>query len=252
MELKSTYPDFVARFFDVLYDTVRSSVDRDYYLSKIKSSHGPVLEIGVGTGRLFAEALNQGADIYGLDVNQTMLDQLKLRIPDAELFRIRHADVRDFSWDKEFDLIVAPFRVMSHLLTVEDQLSALNRVKLHLLDGGIFIWDVFVPDPVFCSKGLEPIVDFEGFWKDGKRLQRIISVKPEPSLQINHATMQFIWDDDDGKHDETWSFPIRYFFRYEIEHLLRLAGFQVIDIFGDFHEHELVDTSKEFVIVCGK
>ncbi|MBL7961582.1 class I SAM-dependent methyltransferase [bacterium] len=252
MSKENHYPEFVARFYDVIYDTIRTSVDHDYYLAKMKTSRGPVLEVGVGTGRLFADALKQGVDIYGIDVNQTMLDQLQLRIPASENHRINLADVRDFSLNMKFDLMVAPFRVMSHLLNVEDQLAALRRIKTHLETDGTFIWDVFVPDPVLCSKGLEPTMEFDGFWKEGKKLQRIISVKPEPSRQINHATMRFIWDDDDGKHDETWTFPLHYFYRYEIEHLLQIAGFKIIDLFGDFQEHKLDDTSKDFVVVCGK
>ena len=249
--MNAEYPEFVARFYDIIYEKIRTSVDHDYYLNKMRSAKGPVLEIGVGTGRLFADALKSGVDAYGFDLNQTMLDQLKRRIPSSELYRIRQADVRNFTWDKKFALIAAPFRVMSHLLSIEDQLAALERVKTHLSSGGVFIWDVFVPDPAFCSKGLEPTLDFEGFWKEGKKVQRITSVRPAPSEQINYASMRYIWDDDDGAHDETWTFPMRYYFRYEIEHLLRIAGFKIINIFGDFHENLVQDTSKDFVVVCG-
>ena len=250
MGKENHYPEFVARFYDIIYAKIRTSVDHDYYLSKMRSANGPVLEIGVGTGRLFAEALKAAVDVYGFDLNQPMLDQIKQRIPSAELHRIRQADVRNFTWDKKFALIAAPFRVMSHLLTVEDQLSALARIKMHMSPGGVFIWDVFIPDPVFCSKGMEPTLDFEGFWKEGKKVQRITSAKPAPSEQINYASMRYIWDDDDGAHDETWTFPMRYYFRYEIEHLLRIAGFKIINIFGDFHENLVQDTSKDFVVVC--
>lgn len=252
MSKENLYPEFVARFYDIIYAKIRTSVDHDYYLTKMRSAAGPVLEIGVGTGRLFADALKAGVDAYGFDLNESMLDQLRRRIPTSELHRIRRADVRDFTWDKKFDLIAAPFRVMAHLLTVKEQLAALERIRMHLSEEGIFIWDVFVPDPVFCSKGLEPTLDFEGFWKEGKKVQRITSVRPAPSEQINYASMRYIWDDDDGAHDETWTFPMRYYFRYEIEHLLRKAGMKIVHIFGDFNEHELEDGSKEFVIVCGK
>ena len=252
MKPENHYPEYVARFYDLIYEKIRTTVDHDYYLRKMKSAKGSVLEIGVGTGRLFSDALREGVDVEGLDVNETMLRQLRLRIPASEHHRIVMADVRNFSLGKKFDLIVAPFRVMSHLLTVQDQLSSLSRIKTHLQDGGFFIWDAFVPDPILCSKGLEPVMDFDGFWKAGKKLQRVISVKPEPSRQINHAAMRFIWDDDDGMHDETWSFPMRYYFRYEIEHLFRIAGMKIFNIFGDFLEHDLDNASKEFVVVCGK
>jgi ubiquinone/menaquinone biosynthesis C-methylase UbiE len=252
MKTDVLYPDFVARFYDVIYAKIRTSVDHDYYLRKMAESKGPVLEVGVGTGRLFMDALRSGADIYGLDINVSMLEQLKRRIPSNEAHRVIHADVRDFSIGKSFDLIVAPFRVFSHLIETEEQLSALGRIKTYLKDDGLFIWDLFDPDPVLCSKGLEPTVDFDGYWKEGKKLQRITSVIANPSRQINHASMRYVWDDDDGTHDKTWVFSMRYFFRYELEHLIQLSGLKLINLFGDFEQNEVSDVSKEFVIVCSK
>ena len=39
----------------------------------------------------------------------------------------------------------------------------------------------------------------------------------------------------DGRSERlVQAFPMRYFFRYELEHLLELCGFSVVDLFGDF------------------
>jgi hypothetical protein len=54
------YPDFVARFYDVVYAQVRDGVDNEFYLERMSAAGGPVLEIGVGAGRLFAEARRRG------------------------------------------------------------------------------------------------------------------------------------------------------------------------------------------------
>ncbi len=252
MKDESHYPDFVARFYDVIYAKIRTSVDHDFYLRKMTECNGTVLEVGVGTGRLFMDALQKGVDIYGLDINEAMLEQLKQRMPEKETHRVQQADVRDFTLGKRFDLIAAPFRVFSHLIGIEDQLAALSRIKAHLSANGIFVWDLFDPDPVLCSKGLEPTVDFDGSWKEGRKLKRITSVRPNPSRQINHVSMRYIWEDDDGTHDETWSFPMRYYFRYELEHLIRMAGLKLLGLYGDFEENPLTDASREFVLVCGK
>ena len=63
----SYYPEYVARFYDVIYSKIRAGTDSEYYLKQILKTQGPVLELGVGTGRLFVDALKQGADIYGID-----------------------------------------------------------------------------------------------------------------------------------------------------------------------------------------
>jgi hypothetical protein len=58
-DMGQDYPEFVARFYDTVYTQVRDGVDNDFYLRAIAAARGPVLEIGVGTGRLFTEALRR-------------------------------------------------------------------------------------------------------------------------------------------------------------------------------------------------
>lgn len=62
------YPDFVARFYDVVYARLRDGVDNAYYLRQMAQAAGPVLEVGVGTGRRFALARRRGADAWGVEV----------------------------------------------------------------------------------------------------------------------------------------------------------------------------------------
>jgi hypothetical protein len=45
---------------------------------------------------------------------------------------------------------------------------------------------------------------------------------------------------------------MRYYFRFEIMNLLKLAKFKVNQFYGDFQRGELSNGSKEFVIVCSK
>ncbi|MBA7530913.1 hypothetical protein ES705_23124 [subsurface metagenome] len=66
------YPASIARFYDLIYHKVRSSVDINYYMEHIRETSGPVLEIGAGTGRLFNAALNAGADIYAVEPSPAM------------------------------------------------------------------------------------------------------------------------------------------------------------------------------------
>src|SRR5512142_2387559 len=109
------YPDFVARFYDTVYAQLRDGVDNDYYLARIAASPGPVLEIGVGTGRLFCEALRRGADIEGLDVSPAMLARAQAKLPEAEHRRLHLADAVSARLERRFSLVLAPFRVLAHV-----------------------------------------------------------------------------------------------------------------------------------------
>jgi hypothetical protein len=48
------------------------------------------------------------------------------------------------------------------------------------------------------------------------------------------------------------AFPFRYFFRYEVEHLLARCGLKVIELFGSFDRSPLEDNSPEMIFVAEK
>ena len=54
----------------------------------------------------------------------------------------------------------------------------------------------------------------------------------------------------DNKKEEKWNFDLRFFFRYEVEHLINQSRLQLINLFGDFEEQKLTANSKEFIIEC--
>ena len=138
------YPDFVARFYDTLYSSLRSGVDSAFYLKRIKEAKGPVLEIGVGTGRLFIPAIQSGADIYGIDVSPRMIEVLKAKLDKKYHSRIFVQNAIDLNLKKKFSLVIAPFRVFSHFIEIKNQLRALNKIHAHLKPEGKLIFDVFV------------------------------------------------------------------------------------------------------------
>lgn len=246
------YPSFFARFYDTIYDQLRTKVDKDFYLGEIAKARGPVLEIGTGTGRFFSEAVHAGADIYGIDVSSSMLEVLKTKTRPEDHWRVSRQNAVDFRFSFKFDLILAPFRVFSHLLTVEEQLKALNNICGYLTDRGRLIFDLYVPNPAMIAAGLDNVVDFEGTYMPGKKLQRCVSMKADIVNQVSDVTMEFTWDEGDHTRTEQWNFQMRYFFRYELEHLVSLSDLHLEHIYGDFNESPLGPGSKEFIIVCRK
>jgi len=249
MAAESSYPENFARFYDVIYAHLRT-VDRDYFLRKIKEVHGPVLEIGVGTGRFFIDALSGGADMYGIDVSSTMLKQLYQKLDKKHHERVTLQDARSLNLKRQFDLIVAPFRVFSHIANSQDQLEVLNRVHDHLRPGGQFIFDLYVPDLSILLNGISEQVDFDGEYAPGKRLSRTVSAHSDLINQISHVTMTLHWDEDGGKRTESWTLQMRYFFRYELEHLVHRSKLSLQNIFGDYSEGALGPESKDFITVC--
>jgi SAM-dependent methyltransferase len=252
MNSKAEYPAVFARFYDVIYDHVRSSADHDYFLNKILNAGGPVLEVGVGTGRFFIEALNQGADIDGIDISPEMVKVLKQKLPPGEQHRVQIQDICKLKLDRKYNLIIAPFRVFMHLIEVKDQSSALNSVYDHLLPGGKFIFDLFVPNLKLLHEGLENFNDFSGEYEPGKKLQRFSTMHADLIRQISHVAFRFEWTEDSKEYTEEWKTDLRFFFRYELEHLLSKSPFSEYYIYGGLSEEPLMKDSKEFIVVCSR
>ena len=246
------YPEYLSRFYDVIYDQIRTAHDKDFYMQVISQVKGPVLEIGTGTGRFFSEALNRGADIYGIDVSEHMLSVLKEKIDPREHHRVSLQSAVDFRYDNKFELILAPFRVLSHLLEPEEQIRALNCVAGHLTDTGRFIFDVFIPDPGLIASGLDGVVDFEGEYEAGKMLKRTVTMTSDIVSQISDITMRFDWEEDGRTCSDEWSLKFRYYFRYELEHLIRLSDLEAVNIYGDFNGGPLQPGSREMLAECRK
>jgi SAM-dependent methyltransferase len=248
MEYK--YPPAFARFYDTIYHQMRDGVDNEFFLNEIKSSGGKILEIGVGTGRHFISALNQGADIYGIDISESMLGVLYNKLPKDQFYRISLQNITDFSFDFKFDLIIAPFRVMMHLLDKEDQIRAINNVFSHLNSNGRFIFDVFIPDLKLLLTGVRNQMDYEGEYEPGKKLRRIVSTSPDLINQVIQVNFHLEWDEDNQLKTDDWRLPMRFFFRFELEHLIERTRFKNYTILGDYHGNGLKSDSKEFIVIC--
>lgn len=248
--MSETYPDFVARFYDSVYAKVRDGVDNDYYLRKMADAGGPVLEIGVGTGRLFAEARRRGLDVCGIDLSPAMVERCREKLPSGDRERVWVEDAVTLRTDRRFALVVAPFRVLSHVCEPADQLQLLDSLHAVLEPGGRFVFDVYVPNLKLLLEGLPEMCDFDGEHAPGWRLRRFVSSAPADLVhQTNHVRMTFVWDEEDGEHRGDWEFDMRFFFRFELEHLVARSRLRLEAIHGDFEGGPLTPESREFVVV---
>ncbi len=134
------------------YDLFGAKDDAPFYINLAQGHGGKSLELGVGTARLAIQLARAGVETWGIDNSPHML-----RAAEANLARepadvrgrvhLELADVRDFDLGKRFGLIYFPSFSFDHLLTHEDQVSALRRIRGHLGTGGVYAFDLaHVPD----------------------------------------------------------------------------------------------------------
>jgi SAM-dependent methyltransferase len=199
MEKNYYYNKTMVNFYDVF--NAGYNEDKKFYLDKIRNAGGPVLEIGCGTGRIFCEALKVGADIYGIDQSELMLERLKEKIDTGEYHRVMLINVLEYKPGRKFKLIIAPFRMFMHILTVEDQLRFMKNVYESLDVNGEFAFNVFNPDINRIQRVLKKNLRFEGEYIPSRILKFYDSSKPDLLNQCQHVTFRFEWDDN-GKMKE--------------------------------------------------
>jgi len=242
--------------------------DVPFYVEEAQGAGGDVLELGCGTGRvliptaraLAADSALPDRRVVGIDLSDGMLARCKVKLaaePDSVRGRVRllRANMAAFELEERFALVTAPFRGLQHLLTVEDQLACLARVRRHLLPGGRFVFDVFHPDPRFLHDGsvaAEREDVPERALPDGRRYRRATRVVAfHRARQVNDVEIISYVTDAGGRTERVVdAFPMRYYFPFELEHLVARAGLDLVAMYGDFARTPLGDASPELVVLA--
>jgi SAM-dependent methyltransferase len=251
-------------FYDPdMYDARVEGVsgDIEFFTELAREAHQaglPVLELACGTGRVSIPIAREGISVIGLDASSAMLARAREKAAGLENARWVEGDMRSFELPERFGLVFIPFRSFQHLLTVEDQLSCLDCIRRHLPPGGRLAIDVFNPNLVAIAEWLTTK-------RGGLQARGDDYVHPSGStgkrwesrayhLSRQEADITFL-DEEVGRDGVVASrvyrgLKLRWLYRYEMEHLLARAGFEVEALYGDCYRAPFEDTSPEMVFVA--
>jgi ubiquinone/menaquinone biosynthesis C-methylase UbiE len=248
-----------------LYDHVPAysgRPDRDFYLDYCRKADGKILEIGCGTGRILIPVAEAGCEIAGLDLSEHRLARCREKLADKadevrDRVQLKQGNATDFRFDDLFQLAIIPFHMFQHIVSVEEQIACLKSVNRHLHMNGRLVFDVFQVNLTIIKNSplnseIEDLPQFE--LPDGRQLRRTHCITAVRRFeQCREVKLIYYLTDTDGTTRRiTQAFPFRYFFRYELAHLLARCGFDVIDVFGDFDKSPLGDDSPELILVAEK
>jgi len=261
------YDGFIADYYDESPIVRGRTRDVTFYLDAVHEHGDPVLELGCGTGRITLALAKAGHRVTGLDISERMLErcnQKRAKLPTEARERVHlvQGDMTRFDLGERFRVVIIPFRPLQHLLEIDEQISCLESVRRHLrAEGrrfgersGKLILDVFqtdaerMHDPVHMKEA--PVTEYRT--ADGRQVRVAERVAAfHRAEQRNDVEMIFYVKDAQGKEERlVFAWTLRYFFRYEVEHLLARCGFRVSAVYGDFDRSPLVDTSPEMIFVA--
>jgi SAM-dependent methyltransferase len=220
-----------------------------------------VLELGSGTGRLTLPLARAGHPVIGLDLSSAMLARARTKLaeePDEVRRRVTliEGDVRsaEFTPPAVPDLVIAPFRVLQHLTSIEDQLRLFALARRVVRPGGRFVLDVFNPAyPMMSTDRSAEVEDVaERPLGDGRTVRRTVRVLAVHWVE-QVSDIELIYHLRRGDHTErvVQAFQMRFFTPAELRHLAARAGFELEAMYGGFDRQPLVDESPEIIAVMG-
>ena len=229
--------------------------DVEYYAKLAKRLKGPVLEYGIGNGRVALAIAKAGVHVTGIDLSQPMLDSLATTLktlPKQVQARVAHhqGDMRQVALGQRFPLVIAPFNCVLHLYTRDDMEQFLARVREHLAPGGKFVFDFSVPHG-------------EDLCRDPEKAFSAPRIRHPSTGELTRYAERFEYDrlrqlllikmdfmpEGNGK---PWTVPLthRQYFPREMEALLHYNGFSEIFFTADFTDEAADQHVDSLVVSC--
>ncbi|MCC6180186.1 MAG: class I SAM-dependent methyltransferase [Chloroflexi bacterium] len=242
-----------------LYDLFPFDGDVPLYLELAAAQGGRVLEVACGSGRVLVPLAQAGNRIVGLDASPHMLAIARKKLATAgpetaARARLVQGDMRAFDLGEAFDFAVIAVKSFAYLIERADQQRTLAAVVAHLRPGGLLALDLMHPSPAWL---LEPPGSLrqdlvEHVPERGVTLARteaVVSTDLGAQVRVIRSGYEIVADDGSvTKRFVEW--PYRYTYRFEAEHLLERAGFEIVAEYGGYRREPFTSESRTLLVLA--
>ncbi len=229
--------------------------DLELYLPFAERTGGPILESMCGTGRVLLPLAQAGFQVVGVDISEAMIDRARAKISAAGLgarARAEVGDIRALRLAERFMLALVPMNSFMHLSTGPEQASALRAIRGHLRPSGLLILDLFNPDPRELIADQSVLVHAKSFTSsEGREIQKWVLRRTDFADQTHYV--EFVYDEigpDRIVRRDVLPFTMRWLYRFELEYLLKSAGYVVEAWFGSYELDDYSSDSDRLIAVA--
>jgi SAM-dependent methyltransferase len=138
----STFGQFAAKRYDETYADWDATAAVDFL--EQHAGGGPVLELGIGTGRVALPLAARGLEVHGIDASEAMLSRLREKPGGADI-PVTLGDMADVDVDGDYPLVFVAASSFFGVLCQDDQVRCFQNVARRLTPNGAFVVEVFVP-----------------------------------------------------------------------------------------------------------
>jgi len=236
----STYGEGIADVYDAWYPggDPEPIVERLVALA----GEGPVLELGIGTGRIAVPLSAKGVSVHGIDASPAMVEKLRAK-PGAEDIRVTLGDFTELELEVRYSLAYVVFNTIFSLLEQDDQVRCFQGVADHLVPGGRFLLECFVPDLARFDRGQR--LSVAAIDEDGIRIEASIHDPVGQTVKARVVSMT-----ESGSR--FYPLQARYCWPSELDLMARLAGLELEHRWGGWNEEPFTEASGNHVSVYRK
>ena len=238
---------FWQNFGPVMFDSQRWAEAPGIAESVIKiaglTKGSSVLDAGCGPGRISVELAAKGLDVTGVDIIQSELDAAK-DSADAEGVKLDliNCDLRSFKSQKKFDCAINLYTSFGYCDTIEEDFQILKNIADSLSDNGFFILE--------CTSRETAILYFtDGEWFERSGLTVLTQFSVEGAWEGLRSKWTII--NRDGQRIEH-EFVQRLYSAIELKRMMIRAGFNSVEIYGNYDFSPYNEHAKTMVIVAKK
>lgn len=246
----------MADLYDLAYGDYVDDID--FYENLARATDGPVLELGVGTGRVAIPLALAGYDVVGTDRSEAMLARARENLAAARLRRgsleLVLADMTAFELGRRFGFAFIAANTFQHLLTTLDQRACLGSLARHLAPDSLLAISVSSPTSVSWDDAGAPsplLLDWTR--RDpatGETVMKLIASRSDPAHMTRHLTYVYDRLAEGGLRRTVFETELRYSTRAEMEALLQQAGLRVTHVYGDYDLSPMSDTTELLIFVA--
>ena len=233
-----------------LYDAAHAWKTNDIeFITNCALEHGgPILEMASGTGRLAVPLIKKGFNYTGVELSEPFVEFTKKKLTSIKsVHDIVQGDMKNIDLKKKYRFIFIGFNSICHLLTNKDLSKFFNCVYAHLLDGGLFLIDTFVPNPIFLYRPNLKTHVMEFDLPNGEQCIVNEVNQYDPDTQIN----QIKWFFESSKVDQ-FLFDMHMIYPDTMDRLLSESGFKIYNKFGDYDKSPFSSESHLQIYLCTK